>query len=206
MKRLLTIVMLAAAWTAGAQGTTEAILGYNALNAVSGQISGTAGWSFEVTNAVTVTELGCIANVFTKNTDVTEVQIGMWASSGTLLASSVIRPTNSPVNLSLYGEVTPVLIGPGQTYYIGAYSSGTFFLDVLPPAAESSVTTSPVITSLAAAYSSGGFLSPLALPNTAGAAFLGPNFLYTGVPEPSASLLLGLGAVFLAARRRIQRR
>lgn len=119
MKRLLTLVMLATAWTAGAQGTTEAILGYNALNAVSGQVSGTAGWSFEVTNAVTVTELGCIANVFTKNTDVTEVQIGLWASSGTLLASSIIRPTNSPVNLSLYGEVTPVAIGPGQTYYLG---------------------------------------------------------------------------------------
>lgn len=63
-----------------------------------------------------------------------------------------------------------------------------------------------MITSLAAAYSSGGFLSPLALPNTAGAAFLGPNFLFTGIPEPSASLLLGLGALFLAARRRIQRR
>lgn len=198
MKYLHFIVMLAAAWTARGQGTSQAILGYT--NAISGVFNGTAGWTFQVTNAVTVTELGCLANFFVHNASATQVRVGLWASDGSLLAASDIAPTNTLVDLSLYGSVAPVLLGTGQTYHIGAhYPGGLFSLDVAAPAVGGSVFPSSHIVSLTAAYSPGGFTWPAMEPGTPGAAYLGPNFRY--IPEPSSLALLGLGALFLAVRR-----
>jgi hypothetical protein len=203
MRFLLSIVLLAAAWTAGAQGTSQAILGYN-NNGIAGSFTGTAGWTFEVTNAITVTELGCLANFFPNNSPATQIQVGLWAPNGSLLASNTIASTSTLVDLSRYESVTPVLLISGQTYHIGVYyPGGSFGLDVAAPAAGGSVITSPDILSLNAAMGTNGFASPPILQGTLGAAILGPNFRYTGgVPEPSSCLLLTLGASLLAARRR----
>lgn len=204
MKHLLSLVILAAAWTAGAQGTSEAILGYNQTQASSSILNGTAGWTFQVTNNVTVMELGCL-NFYTANPSATDqVKVGLWTSGGTLLASSFIAPTNHAVNSSLYGVITPVVLSPGQTYHIGLYYlGGSYLVDTVSPAPDSYVTSASVITSLAAAYTSGAFALPLQVTNSAGAAVLGPNFLFdSGVPEPSSGVLLGLGALLWAARRR----
>jgi len=192
-------VMLAAALTARGQGTSQAILGYT--NAISGVFNGTAGWTFQVTNAVTVTELGCLASFFfVHNTSATQVRVGLWASDESLLASSDIAPTNTLVDLSLYGSVNPVLLTPGQTYHIGAhYPGGLFGLDVVAPAVGGSVFPSSHIVSLTAAYSPGGFTWPAMELGTLGAAYLGPNFRY--IPEPSSFAILGLGALLLAVRR-----
>jgi len=195
--------MLAAALTARGQGTSQAILGYTKpIPPIWGYFNGTAGWTFQVTNTITVTELGCMANFFVNNPTANHVQVGLWASDHSLLAASDISPTNTLIDISLYGSVTPVLLSPGQTYHIGAYYLGGFFLDAVgPPATVGGfVFTSSHIVSLTAAYSQGGFTWPAMELGTLDAAYLGPNFRY--IPEPSSLALLGVGALLLAVRRR----
>src|ERR1017187_787890 len=93
MKLLLSIAVLAAAGSAWAQGTFEAISDYT-QDAVA-PVNGTAGWTFEPTADLTVTDLGCFANVFSKNLNLTTVEVGLWAPGGLLLASTFISPGNS---------------------------------------------------------------------------------------------------------------
>ena len=82
MKFLLSLAALAVTCTALAQGTSEAILGY--ADSISGYADTTVGWTFQTTNAFTVTDLGCFAKVFSDNPTVTSVQVGLWDDSGAL--------------------------------------------------------------------------------------------------------------------------
>jgi hypothetical protein len=59
MKFMLSLAALTATCTALAQGTSEAILSYT--DSISGFVSATAGWTFQATNSLAVTELGCFA-------------------------------------------------------------------------------------------------------------------------------------------------
>ena len=209
MRFLLSIAMvLTAAWTAGAQGTSQpAIRGYT--NAITGVVNDTVGWSFRPATNITVTQLGCLANFFPSNPNAV-VQIGLWAAGGSLLASNTITLGSSNIDQSLYESVTPVPLTPGNTYLLGAYSSTVpFSLDAVFPnlGGGGSVNTSLDILSLTSAEGTDGFAIPTGGANegAANGAFLGPNFRYQGgVPEPSSKLLLALGGLLLAARRRIR--
>ena len=207
MKFLLSMAMvLMAAWTAGAQGTSQpAIRGYT--NAITGVVNDTVGWSFRPATNITVTQLGCLANFFPSNPSAL-VQIGLWASNGSLLASNSITLGSTNIGQSLYESVNPVLLTPGNTYLIGAYSTTVpFSLDAVIPDFGGSVSTSLDILSLAGAEGTDGFAIPRGGVNdgVANGAFLGPNFRYQGgVPEPSSGLLLALGGLLLAVRRRIR--
>jgi hypothetical protein len=208
MRFLLSIVMLAAAWTAGAQGTSQpAIRGYT--NAIGGIFSATAGWSFQPATNIVVTELGCLADFFPNNPGAAQVEVGLWQANGALVASNSITASSTLLNGSLYASITPVPLTPGQTYLVGVYFPGSSFtLDVATPTLNSGgVSNSPDILGLQSAYGTGGFASPAGGGTPVpGAAFLGPNFQYQGgVPEPSSCLLLGLGGLLLAARWARQR-
>jgi hypothetical protein len=214
---LLSVAVLAVVWTAGAQGTSEAISGYS--NASAGLVSGTAGWSFAIDTAITVTELGCLADFFSNNNGATQIQVGLWGitngSTISLLASNTITSSSTLFNQSRYQSVTPVLLNPG-TYSVGVYySGGAYSLDAAgtafsdPPFLISTVTNSPDLALVGIALNSGGFSSPTLETGTAGNAYLGPNFQFQGgapIPEPSSCLLLSLAALLLAARRRCQPR
>ncbi len=211
MRFLLAIVMLATAWTAGAQGNSQsAIRGYT--NAIGGAFEATAGWSFQpATTNILVTQLGCVANFFTQNPAAFQVRVGLWTTNGsvTLVTSSFITAASTNIDQSLYESVTPVLLNPSLTYFIGAYFPGSLFtLDVATPTINNGgVNLSLDILGLTSAEGTGGFTAPLGGSDpTPNAAFLGPNFRYEGgVPEPSAGLLLGLGGLLLAAWRAKQR-
>ena len=87
-------------------------------------LAATAGWTFQTTNAFTVTELGCFANVFEDNPGVTSVQVGLWDDSGSLLASNSITPASTLFDQTRYESITPVSLSPGQVYHLGVYYSG----------------------------------------------------------------------------------
>ena len=85
--------------------------------------NGTIGWAFTPSVSIQITSLGCIAG--TENDDVSSgVEIGLWKSDGTLLASTIIY-TNSPqLNWSQYEPVAPVSLASGSTYVLGASAMG----------------------------------------------------------------------------------
>ena len=199
---LLVIALLASAAGAWAQGTAEAIPDYTA--SVVGPVNSTAGWTFEATANLTATELGCFTNVFAKNTDVTTVQVGLWAPDGSLLASSTVTPASTLVNESLYEAITPVVLSPGLVYHIGVFfpPDGNLSLDA---ALSGSYSNSPDISvrGTALAGPGAGFVSPVEMTPLDGAIYAGPNFQFQegGVPEPASGLLLGFGALLLIVRR-----
>lgn len=214
MRTLLSVALsaaaLTAAWTAGAQGTFEAIVGYSNPGLYVGT-GVTAGWTFATTTDITVTELGCLVDSFTRN-EATQIEVGLWNSTGLLLASNTITSGSSLTDQSRYESVTPVKLGIGQ-YNVGVYFFGNpFNLDAAgsafsSPPFISSVTNSSDIVLLGTAEGNDGFSSPTEQSGTANNAILGPNFIYQGppVPEPCSGLLLGLGGLLLVARRRRQR-
>jgi hypothetical protein len=119
MKFLLSLAVFAASWPAFAQGTSEAILGYS--NSISGFVSTTAGWTFQSTNTLTATSLGCFANVFANNPAVTNIEVGLWAPDGSLLASNSVTPSSTLLNQTRYESITPVTLNSGQIYHLGVF-------------------------------------------------------------------------------------
>ena len=197
MRILLAVFAAAAVWTARGQGTFEAIEDYD--NATLTFWDGTAGETFTVTNPVTVTSLGCFNYLFGLNPGT--IQVGLWDSSGALLASDIIAANSPLLNQSRYLGITPVFLAPNQTYLMGAYSTnGTIYMDATYPALGGSVATAPEIVLGEPAQLEGFFGPPTPVSGAGGTLYLGPNFQFQdGVPEPSSGLLLGLAALLLLA-------
>ena len=180
-KLWLLVVALAATCTAFAQGASEAVLGYS--NNTSAYVTTTVGWTFQTTQTVTVTELGCFANVFLNNPLVTAIQVGLWDESGTLLASNSVSTTSALLDRTRYGPITPVALEPGPVYHLGVYySGGGIGVDIAGVLAQGSVSMSPGVQLRAAAYAQAGFAFPAEQPALDGSLFAGPNFLFQALP------------------------
>ena len=208
MKLLLSLVAAAAVWTASAQGTFQAVLSYS--TDISSFFAGTAGYTFQTTGFLTVTELGCFDYLFGANNQ-GPIEVGLWAPDGLLMASNTITSGSPMVGQTRYEPIPEVSLAPGSVYHLGAFSPSnttfTIFLNIAAPSVGGSVVTSSEIQLRALASTSGAFASPAEVSGTGGALYLGPNFQYrTGVPEPSSSLLLGRAGAILAARRSRMRR
>jgi hypothetical protein len=177
MKFLLLLAALTVTCTALAQETAEAILSYTA--SISVYASTTVGWTFQTTNAFTVTDLGCFAKVFSDNPAITSVQVGLWDDSGVLLASNTITSASMLFNQTRYQPITQSQFDPG-TYHLGVYySGGGISLDVAGPSTGGSVSAFPgfVVTGVAIA-TNGGFAFPPTVPGTGGSIQAGPNFQF----------------------------
>lgn len=210
MRFLLSSVALAIAWTAGAQGTSEAIVSHFNPSPVVTTVSSTAGWTFQPVTTITVTELGCFDDLFINTPTATAIWVGLWAANGSLLASNSITPSSALFNQTRYESITPVALAAGQVYNVGVYSpDGAVSMEVCGPSLGGTVSAGPEVTLRAAALNTNTVVLafPPEVPGTSGLAYLGPNFQYQGrVPEPSSWALLGAGALLLAARRRARPR
>lgn len=202
MRNILKIfVFVGAICTAQAQGTSEAVSAYVPA-ATSGFVSGTGGWAFKPTTDIAVTSLGCFQYLVPGLSD---LQVGLWANGGQLLASASIATTNPLVNFTLYAAINQVFLNAGNTYQVGIYSSSGLGLYLITQNVDGSATLAPDIQLLGAATGSPGLTYPgtVAANNTM---LLGPNFQYRPVvPEPSALALLSLGGLAMAAWRKARR-
>jgi hypothetical protein len=199
MKRLLSIALAAAAWTAAAQGTFQAVLNYSGESPAF--VDGTAGWTFQTTGFISVTDLGCFDSLFASNPG--GIEVGLWAPDGTLVASNTVTSASTLAGATRYESITPVLLDPGSVYHLGAfYPSNTFSLTICAPVIGGSFVTSPQIQVRGSASTSSGFAFPAEEGGANGALYLGPNFRYRiGVPEPSTWMLLGLAGLLTLARQ-----
>jgi hypothetical protein len=183
------------------QAASEGIVSYSA--SIGGYVFGTAGWTFQPLAPISVTSLGCFDYILNGNSE-SPMSIGLWDSTGSLLASNSVSATSSLVGQSRYEPITPVALAPELTYHIGAFypSVGVTVLLAAAPTDGGTVSTSPLIQLGTAVYDPSGFAFPNSAQGGPGAAFLVPNFQFAAVPEPSSFTLGAVGLFILAGRRR----
>jgi hypothetical protein len=205
LRHIFCALASAMALTASAQDEAMpnfAIMPTPGYTPVYSNISGPVGWTFQPTTEISVTALGAFANL------PLGLEIGLWNSSGALLASDTITSASTAVDLSLYQSITPVTLMADQTYYIAAYNPGGAFQTVVlgeglnPP--DGTALMSPYIQlGNAADANNGVFQFPNVVDGPTDTAIIGANFEFQPVPEPTTLALGGIGALaLLAARRR----
>jgi hypothetical protein len=156
------------------------------------------GYSFKVVNGVTVTGLADFDNGSLANLP-QDQQVGLWDSSGDLLASAYVGADQGSTQQGAWGvtSISGVTLIAGDTYTVGA-QGGMGFNFTTPLNVNSN------IDNLADAYTIVGNSnnSPLVEPtSTDGAytAYLGGNVQLSSAPEPASFLLLApaLGGLFM---------
>ena len=88
---------------------------------------------------ITITALGAVWS--SESTQV--LQVGIYNSGGTLLASNSITGTNASANVIMYAPITPVTLTSGATYTLASYCVGGGLFGQFPP---SSFTTNGCAT------------------------------------------------------------
>jgi hypothetical protein len=156
----------------------------------------TYGYSFTVSGAsLTVTGLG-VFDTFAVPLASTH-PVGLWNSSGTLLATANVNGANPKVastdSLGQWAEasISPIVLTPG-IYFAGVYYNVSSE-DVLVLATPNSVAG---VTYLSAQYAFG---TSLQFPSsTFGTTLVGPAVFTSSIPEPNSLLLLFSGIVAVA--------
>ena len=201
MKLLLQLLAIVTVFAANAQGTFEGITGYS--QSIVGTEQGTSGWTFQTANGIVLTALGAFDYLVGAQGP---ISVGLWNSSGTLLASHLVASSSSLTNQTRYESITPILLSPGQVYTVGAYSSsGSLLLQAFFPGSGGSVSTSSDILLRGYANNpSASFGFPTEIGGASGGVLFGPNFLYHEIPEPDSIALVcmgGLACLGLRGRR-----
>ncbi len=164
----------------------------------------TYGWSFSVSSPITVSALGFWDEA--SHTLAYSHQVGLWNSSQTLLASTTITSSSTPVS-SVSGEgqwlfntlSTPVTLQAG-TYVIGAnYNDDS--TDLIRAKTDSPITASGVTYIKSLYVLNTGFSIPTENVDYSYNSYFGPNLEATSaasVPEPGTLVLASMGFLGLA--------
>jgi hypothetical protein len=197
-----------AAATLVASGThaSAPAISFSSVSATAVQTDLSLGNSFVANTAVTVTALGYYN--LTGTGFLTPHEVGIFDSTGTLIADAVLPAGNSDPLIGgyRYQAITPVTLQAGQTYnLVGEAEIG----DPWGYAGYADFTVNPAITlgTVSYIYQSDNTLRDTLLYGSpySWIAYSGPNFLIsTGVPEPTtwAMVLVGFGVLGASARLR----
>ncbi len=191
----LLLLVLAFPKLVAAQGTLNALnVGFTNVGGVIGIAQAGVGWSFVPTSDLLVTAISSTAP-----------QVSFWLGTNQVIAN--YNSTGSPTD---FQSVSTLLLSQGQNYYISCQHSnfanpfGIFIfsrngIDGLLP-----FTTSSYISQFASYYvSPSGQWSPTVTPpDNSNYLFVGPNFQFQVVPEPTSFELSLLTLVILLFRRR----
>jgi hypothetical protein len=169
-------------------------------------VSATFGYSFTLGGSdATLTSLGIWAP---DDSGLTESHtVGLWSSTGTLLASTTIPVGTSATfaNNFWYETVTPVSLSAGITYVLGVYddSANTDAITF----GQTSTLGDDIASIGSPLYDNGSSLTfPTSAVGLNADGFFGPNAALTvgSVPEPGTLALVGAGSLvsWLLVRRR----
>jgi hypothetical protein len=187
-----------------------AITGFTGATAF-GSINDTAqtiGFTFTANSSLIVSALGFWEQNTGANLTQTH-QVGLWTSTGTLLASATVAVNGAVTGNWRYATISPVTLTAGQSYTVGSAITSPFtdtFSRVDVPGGT--ITSSPLIsvTSSALNASAAGFSFP-GVADPIAFARLGPNLMVQAAPPPPtavpispvALIAIGAGLALLAA-------
>jgi hypothetical protein len=145
---------------------------------------GNIGTEFLVNTNFSVTSLG----IFDDNGLTESHTIGLFTSSGTLLASVTIAPGGTKGQYDWVNLAAPILLSANTSYVLSAqYSTGNdYFLDT-------ATIGSPFTVEKQLTQDGPTFQFPTDVFNGSGNGWFGPNLSGNTVPEPSTLLLMGMG-------------
>jgi hypothetical protein len=178
----------------------EALLSFVSSGSFTGsQLNQTLGWRFQLNSPVTLTTLGVYDHL--QDGFVEPHEVGLWTSTGTLLADGILGTGASGTLLNSFRYVdVPDVTLPIGNYVLGAHFIAQFaepFSD-----ANLALVTHPFVAYQGRNSAGPGFQFPSNFLDASGFNFITSNFQFQLVPEPSASVISGLGVLILAFRRR----
>jgi hypothetical protein len=160
------------------------------------------GYKFHVDSNVTAVGLGTYD--FNKDGLAGPQQVGLWDSTGTLLASTFVDNSSALDGVWRFKSIAPIVLNAGQSYYVASQGGEGYAYSPVDFTVDSSIT----YERNAWHYVGSTDASPLAFPDTADGmiGYFGGNVMLgtptTSVPEPFSLALLGVGALAFGASRR----